>query len=56
MKFSYITLDVASQPCPFCVDGNSRSSVRALDIEVVVIAVVQLEKKVETCRQNSFVP
>lgn len=44
MKLSYITLDVVGQACPFCLNGNSRSSVCALDIGVVVIAVVQLEK------------
>lgn len=41
---SYITLDVVGQTCSLCVNGNSRSSVGALDIHVVVIAVVQLEK------------
>lgn len=41
---SYITLDVVGQTCPLCVNGNSRSSVGALDIHVVVIAIVQLEK------------
>lgn len=44
IKLSYITLDVTSQTSPLCVNGNSRSSVCAFDIGVVVRVVVQLEK------------
>lgn len=51
---SYITLDVVSQTCPLCVNGNSRSSVGALNIHVVVIAVVQLEEDKKKKKKMSF--
>lgn len=49
---SYITLDVVSQACPFCLDGDGRRGVCALDVGVVVIAVVQLEKEKKKKRCN----
>lgn len=52
VTLSYITLDVVSQACPFCLDGDSRSGVRALDVGVVVVAVVQLEKEKNKTRCN----
>lgn len=44
---SYITLDVVGQTGSFCFNGNSRSGVGALDIGVVIVAVVQLGKQME---------
>lgn len=56
---SYITLDVVGLTGSFCFNGNSRSGVGALDIGVVIIAVVQLgkergKKKDEICDLTSF--
>ncbi len=42
---SYITLDVVSQACPLCFNGNSRSSVGSLNVDVVIRAIDQLEKE-----------
>ncbi|KAF3843599.1 hypothetical protein F7725_002448 [Dissostichus mawsoni] len=38
-------MDVVSHGGPLSVDGNSRSGVRSLDVGVVIVAVVQLEKE-----------
>lgn len=42
---TYFTLDVVSQTCSLCVDGNSRSGVCSLNVGIVIVAVVQLEKE-----------
>lgn len=44
-KSSYITLNVACQASPFCVHGNGRGCICALDIGIVVQAIVQLKAK-----------
>lgn len=47
MIFSYITLDVVGQAGSFRFNGHSGSRVGALDIGVVIVAVVQLGKEKE---------
>lgn len=44
-KSSHIALNVACQACPFCVHGNGRGRVCALDIGIVVQAIVELKAK-----------
>lgn len=44
-QLSYITLNVVSQACPLRVNGHGRSGVGALDVDVVVGTIVQLQKE-----------
>ena len=41
---SYVTLDVAGHACPLSLHGDSGCGVGALDVGVVIVPVVQLER------------